>query len=63
MSEVKLTDFSVRQLELLLNGVVWQMDDADVDHHTSDDEDLHLLEVQILNALHFVKQRETTLKN
>jgi len=64
MSEVKLTEFSVRQLELLLNGVVWQMPEAEISLSDSEkNEDLKLLQVQILNALHFVKQRETTLKN
>jgi len=62
MSEVKLTEFTVRQLELLLVGVVWQME-SDAMVMDPRNEDLQLLQVQILNAMHFVKQRETTLKN
>ena len=56
MSEVRLTDFTVRQLELLLNGVVWQVD-------TDRDIDLLLLRTQILTALHFVKERDKVNNN
>jgi len=61
MSEVKLTDFTESQLQKLLNGIVWQQIGDALTREP--DEDLTLLQVQILNALHFVKQRETTLKN
>ena len=68
MSEVKLTEFSVRQLELLLNGVVWQQNDnltRRVNGLLKEDniEDLQLLQVQILNALHFVKERNKVNNN
>ena len=68
MSDVKLTEFSVRQLELLLNGVVWQQNDnltRRVNGLLKEDniEDLQLLQVQILNALHFVKERNKVNNN
>jgi len=62
MSNVKLTEFSVRQLELLLNGVVWQLDGY-INAEYNDEEDLKLLQVQVLNALHFVKERDKVNSN
>ena len=59
MSEVKLTDFTHEQLQILLNGLETYREDMNQGRvKMRDIEDFNLLRTQLLTAIGFVTRRE-----
>lgn len=58
MSETKLTDFTAEQLQKLLTAVVTEELIRAQVYPNTQDEDLQLWRVQILNAISTVQRRE-----